>query len=525
MREFAATGRPRMVAHAHAVEVQARLLDASDAPGALADAAATIDDLVESGWDAVAHELRVARVRAAQQFGLLADVADEIEALRLGAFSQQRHTALAGWFAEAVARSVADDPAAALDACRSGLDLLDDIVAEAPTLGHRSAAMRLGNDLSRFTIDIAIGLGDAGTVLAAAEGTRARALHEELSERHRHRPLTESGAERLRREVAARLGSRTLVEWVVSGDAVWAVVFDSAGSRLVEVGPTRMVRRQRDRVLVALDEAAIEPDGSSAAAVRAAQALDDLLISPLDLAPDIGVVVVPVGLLHGIPWSGLPSLAVRPFVVAPNAQLWLEADRRAVGPAESAGLVVGPDIDTGGIERSAVERLHPHVAVAAGAGATAATVASMFAGLDLVHVAAHGTFRSDHPLLSTLRLHDGEATLYDAVPGRVGSRLVVLSSCEAGAQGTADGSEVLGLSAVMLARGAAAVLAPLTVVRDLECADFVTDVHTELAGGQTVACAVAEVRRRWLGDDDLSRWAVASSFACFGSGAVTVAAG
>jgi hypothetical protein len=32
-------------------------------------------------------------------------------------------------------------------------------------------------------------------------------------------------------------------------------------------------------------------------------------------------------------------------------------------------------------------------------------------------------------------------------------------------------------------------------------------------------------RQHWLADDDLSRWAVASSFTCFGSGAVTVAAG
>ena len=82
---------------------------------------------------------------------------------------------------------------------------------------------------------------------------------------------------------------------------------------------------------------------------------------------------------------------------------------------------------------------------------------------------------------------------------------------------------VLGLSAVMLARGAAGVLAPLTVVRELECADFVADVYTELAAGESLACAAANVRGRWLQEDDLSRWAVASSFTCFGSGASSVA--
>jgi len=162
--------------------------------------------------------------------------------------------------------------------------------------------------------------------------------------------------------------------------------------------------------------------------------------------------------------------------------------------------------------------------VAAGEQAVADTVRSMFARLDMVHVAAHGTFRSDHPLLSTLRLHDGEATLYEAVPARVQARLVVLSSCEGGAHGSEDGSEVLGLAAVMLARGAGAVLAPLTAVRELECADFVADVHRGLAAGQPFGDAVAGARQHWLADDDLSRWAVASSFTCFGSGRVTVGA-
>jgi CHAT domain-containing protein len=235
-------------------------------------------------------------------------------------------------------------------------------------------------------------------------------------------------------------------------------------------------------------------------------------------------VLVAVGGLHGIPWSGLPSLAGRSVTLSPNAQLWLQADRRAEEPARSVGLIVGPDVTTAAVEWAAVETLYAKVEIGADRDAVAETVRSMFARLDLVHVAAHGTFRSDHPLLSTLRLCDGESTLYDTVPARVQARLVVLSSCEGGAHGAADGSEVLGLAAVMLARGAGAFLAPLTVVRELECADFVADVHAGLASGQPFGDAVAATRQHWLADDDLSRWAVASSFTCFGSGRVAVAA-
>ena len=521
-----ATGRDAMVRQARAVAVEAALTlatDAEDGARAVEQAVGLAVELQRDGWAPVAARLQASAVRAARRLRALHLVADDVELLRLGAFATDRDVLLAGWYSEAVARAAAGDPAGGIDACRSGLGLLDDIVAEAPTLEQRSAAMRLGADLSHLAIELAVELDDADTVLAAAEGTRARALHEELADRRRHRPLTESGADQLRSELSARLAGRTLIEWIEVGDDLVAVVFDAGGSRLVRVGALRQVVRERDRARMWLGLAAERPDASSANARRAAGLLDELLVGPLGLADDADVVVVPVGATHDVPWSGLPSLAGRSVSLVPNARLWLAADRRASGAARGAGLIVGPDIASADVERAAVESLKLDVSIAAGAGATAATVRSMFASVDVVHVAAHGTFRSDHPLLSTLRLHDGEATLYDTVPERVASRLVVLSSCEGGAHGSSDGSEVLGLGAVMLARGAASVLAPLTVVRELECADFVADVHARLAGHIAIGAALAAVRCRWLADDDLSRWAVASSFTCFGSDAVTVA--
>jgi hypothetical protein len=107
---------------------------------------------------------------------------------------------------------------------------------------------------------------------------------------------------------------------------------------------------------------------------------------------------------------------------------------------------------------------------------------------------------------------------YGLVPPRNCARVVMLSSCEGGAQGTSAGAEVLGPSSLLLARGTASVVAPLTVVGDLECGDFVSDVYDAWVNGDPIATAVRTVRRKWLADDDLSRWAVATSFNCFGSG-------
>jgi tetratricopeptide (TPR) repeat protein len=519
---FLAAGRPQSALLADAVTAEVALAGPTPDGDVWSWTRTLADELEAVGWRHLADELHLARVRSGRRLGE-ASVLSDLEGLRLGAFSPQRNEVLPGWYAEATARSAAGDLQGAIVACTTGLDVVDEIVAETTSLERRSAAMRMADDLSQLAIGLAIELGDADTVLAAAEGTRARGLHEELQEQRPHRPLTDDGARELRRELAVRLGDRTLVEWVVSGDDVWAVVFDASGSRLVRVADRRDVLRARDRVLVWLDVAVTDPDDSSGRALRAATALDDLLLGPLELPPDDGIVLVPVGPLHGIPWAGLPTFAGRPMAVSPNAQLWLHADRRAAGSVRTIGVVVGPELASADVERAAIERCHPDAAVAAGPGATASTVRSMFGGHDLVHLAAHGRFRSDRPLLSTLRLHEGERPLDDVMPDRIGARLVVLSSCEGGAHGTADGSEVLGLSSVLLARGAASVVAPLTVVRDLECADFVAEVHHELADGEPVGCAVANVRGRWLADDDLSRWAVASSFTCFGSAAATVA--
>ena len=127
-----------------------------------------------TGGQRQADELALVRVRAGVRSGGRRPVRPTSSGCGSGVQDGHRHTVLTGWYAEALGsgRWRATDHRAALDACRTGLDLLDDIVAEAPTLEQRSAAMRLGHDLSQFTIELAVDRGDADTVLAAAEGTR-----------------------------------------------------------------------------------------------------------------------------------------------------------------------------------------------------------------------------------------------------------------------------------------------------------------------------------------------------------------
>ena len=522
-QHLTATGRHDMVPHAASIEIQARLQEATTATAgeAFDESATLVVRLRELGWDEQADEIVTERIRTAWRLEHWGAVGDDLASLRLHAWGARRDLALRGWFAEAVARHLDGDDTGSVEACRSGLGILDDITAETTELEARSAAMRLGHDLSQWIIAIAVAARDADLVLAASEGTRARALHEELDGRSRHRPLTEEGAQQLRAELRGRLQGRGLVQWLVVRDRVHAVVCSASGNRLVDVADLRTVLRERDRLVVWLDRAAAEPDGSSLRALRAARLLDELLLGPLELPVDDEVVVVPVDDLHGVPWSGLPAICDRSVVLSPSCRLWLDADRRSSIPVRTVGFVAGPNLADDDMERTCLRQVYDRVDEAVGAGGTAATVRTMFGGHDVVHVAAHGRFRSDRPLLSTLELVDGEVTLHDAVPARVAARLAVLSSCEGGAHLGTGGSEVLGLASVLLARGAASVLAPLTVVRDLECGEFVSAVHDVMATGEPFGTAAARVRSRWLREDDLSRWAVASSFCCFGSGATT----
>ena len=76
-------------------------------------------------------------------------------------------------------------------------------------------------------------------------------------------------------------------------------------------------------------------------------------------------------------------------------------------------------------------------------------------GADLVHLAAHGSFRADSPLFSSVLLADGPLTVYDLERLRRAPAVVVLSACEAAVAAVHDGDELLGTAAALLGAGRA----------------------------------------------------------------------
>lgn len=60
-----------------------------------------------------------------------------------------------------------------------------------------------------------------------------------------------------------------------------------------------------------------------------------------------------------------------------------------------------------------VARFYDDVTMLADSHATTAKVLHALDGAWLAHIAAHGVFRDDSPLFSSLRMHDGPLTVYD----------------------------------------------------------------------------------------------------------------
>jgi CHAT domain-containing protein len=159
--------------------------------------------------------------------------------------------------------------------------------------------------------------------------------------------------------------------------------------------------------------------------------------------------------------------------------------------------------------------LHADATVLSGAEATAARLLAELDGAWLGHVAAHGTFRSDSPLFSELRMHDGPLTVYDFEQLRQAPYWLVLSSCDSGVLAPAGADELLGLVASLLPLGTAGVVASVVPLNDHAAVPVMVALHRQLAAGQTPAESLRSIRAETAGDP--VRRGVAMSLQAYGT--------
>jgi len=248
-----------------------------------------------------------------------------------------------------------------------------------------------------------------------------------------------------------------------------------------------------------------------AAGARLQEALLGEAVSDLDGGP---VVVVPSGRLHAVPWALLPGLRGTPVRVAPSAATWLRAGLAVQPRRRRVALVIGPGLGGPAAEVIKIAAAYPDAVVLTEGRATAERTLAALDGAWTAHVAAHGVFRAESPLFSSLVLDDGPLTVYDLGRLRRAPLRLVLSSCESGVAAHVGADELLGMVSALVPLGTASLLASVVPVNDIATVAVMVAFHEQVHAGSGFAEALLAARDR-AADDPVSV-ATALSFVALG---------
>jgi tetratricopeptide (TPR) repeat protein len=472
-----------------------------------------------------------------------------------------------GWLAVAMQAAATDREIGLFSACGRGLDALDEHRLAFGSAELRAMATGHGRDLAWLAVDAATRRRSPRLMLQWAERSRATSLAEpsvrpvddvtiqrdlaalrdaaerveqlsragaptasaqqqrdawEAAVRERRRQLSGSFGTQPRFDIdrlLASLGDTRLVSLVEVRGTLHALTVGNGRVRRHQVGPSAIALRELKFARFALRRAAHRRDANAAeSADRLQRAVLGPVVKLLDGGP---VVVVPPAAFHVLPWSLLPALADVPLTVAPSALMWLRAAEVAPTGERRVTLIAGPGLSSKGSEVSRLATVHQSTTVLGreiGAAASPATVDATLASMSgawVAHVAAHGSFRADSPLFSSLRLDDGALFVHDLDRLRKPPHYMVLSACDGGVSAPVGADETLGLVSGLLRVGTAGVLASVVPVNDQTAIPFMLSVHQALAKGGTLPEAALAGRREIAGDD-LQR-ATAASFSAWGA--------
>jgi hypothetical protein len=479
---------------------------------------------------------------------------------------------VSGWLGEALRAEAAGRPSRMLAACRQGLDVLDEYRlalgaselraqatvhgAELAALAQRHAAqarrprlLLTWSERWRATAwavppvrpsadaELNASLAALRAVTRGLDQARSQGLPSVSLQKEQQRLETEVRASALRTQGNGRwtrapfspadlldeLGQAQLIEIVDVDGRLHVLICGSGRIRQFAAGQASDALKAADFARFALRRLARSRPGAdpaSALAVldQAGPALQQALLGPaVRQLGDGPVIIVPTGKLHPIPWAILPALKDRVTSVAPSAAAWMRAHRAPEPRHRHVVLARGPGLVSDGAEVPELAKLYDDdVTVLDDAAATADKVLSTLDGAWLAHIAAHGIFRADSPLFSSLRMHDGPLTVYDFERLNRAPYRLVLSSCEGAVLAPAGANELLGLASSLLPLGTAGIIAGLVPLNDQALVPLMVDLHGHLRAGQTLAESLYRVRRA-LKDDPVQH-ATATSLVALGAG-------
>jgi len=370
------------------------------------------------------------------------------------------------------------------------------VLSVAPGVADELADLRsVAVELTRAERD-----GSPSEDLRSRQARLERSLHDRWM--RESSPTEAAAATRLRLgDLRESLGGRELVSIAGAGGQLVAVVITRRRSAIVPLGPVADARRAAERATAAFRGLAATRTRGAGAAVEATrrraarEAVDELelrLVEPLGLTAHDIVMVVPAD-LHAVPWRTLPSLRGRAVTLAPSVRWWLDAKRMAPRARSGEILVAaGPRLETADGEAAAVAACHPGARVLTGELATTRAVTEGLADAPLAHIVAHGRFRHDNPLWSTIELADGPLSVYELELIEHTPPVMVLASCDSGVGGPRGGDQLLGLSQTLLRMGTRSIVASVNLLPDdPTTTTTLVALHEDLARGNEPSASLA----------------------------------
>ena len=317
-------------------------------------------------------------------------------------------------------------------------------------------------------------------------------------------------------ELFDEIGPATLIELVTVDGVLHVVVVADRRVRLYTVGsvPEREVQLNRF-ALRRLGHGRRQPGDEIVLKYRGTALEAALLGGAAAGLGDSPVVVIPPAQFRAVPWTLMPSLRDRVVTVAPSASAWLRARRMRPPSPRRVALVTGPGLATKGAEIEPLVSRYPGATLLGHGNATAGQVLTALDGAWLAHIAAHGTFRTDNPMFSSILLDDGPLIVHDFERlGRAPYHLV-LAGCDSGVAAPVGADELLGLVSSLMPLGAAGIVASVVPVNDIAVVPVMVALHEALQRGATLPEALLAARRA-AGDDPLAE-ATAHSFLALGA--------
>jgi CHAT domain-containing protein len=152
-------------------------------------------------------------------------------------------------------------------------------------------------------------------------------------------------------------------------------------------------------------------------------------------------------------------------------------------------------------EVAALRELLPDAKVLVGPDACEAKLREYAPGAGKIHIAAHGIFRSDNPMFSSLKLGDRWLNLFDIFSLQLGAELTTLSACETGMSAVQEGDELLGLARGCLYAGTPSLVVSLWTVNDRSTSLLMRRFYEALQGGASksgaLRSAMLEVKKEF----------------------------